>query len=78
MTLLAQLLSNQHAFFAGVSKEWRNAWENLPRLTQAITADTSVSQLQWSFDGGLKKRPVVCMHIDEYCGVDTLKHTHSS
>ena len=78
MTVLAKLLSNQHVFFAGVSKEWRNACGDLPNLTRAKTADTSVSQLQWSFDGGLKKRPVVCMHIDEYCGVDTLKHTHSS
>ncbi|CAM9242002.1 unnamed protein product [Laminaria digitata] len=53
MTLLAEILSNQHAFFAGVSKDWRNAWRHLPKTTQAITADTSVSQLQWSFDGGL-------------------------
>ena len=70
MTLLAQLLSNQHAFFGGVSKEWRNAWENLPRLTQAITADTSVSQLQWSFNSGLKNRLMLGIHIAEHCGVD--------
>ena len=47
MALLAELLSNQYAFFAGVSREWRNAWSDLPKFTQAITPDTSISQLQW-------------------------------
>ena len=78
MTLLVQLLSNQLAVFAGVSKEWRNGWENLPRLTQAITADTSVSQLQWSFDSGLRNRPMLGIHIAEHCGVDCLKCAHSN
>ena len=26
MTLLAELLSDQYAFFAGTSKGWRNSW----------------------------------------------------
>lgn len=46
MSLLAELLSDQYAFFAGVSGEWINAWGDLLKLTQAITADTTASQLQ--------------------------------
>ncbi|CAN0110981.1 unnamed protein product, partial [Laminaria digitata] len=72
MTLLAELLSNQYAFFAGVSNHWRNAWGELPKTTQAITADTSVSQLQWSFEGGLTKSPMICERIAEHCSVDIL------
>lgn len=49
MSLLAEILSDQHVFFAGVSTTWRNAWGDLPKYTRAITPDTSVSQLQWSF-----------------------------
>lgn len=64
-TLLAKLLSNQHAFFATVSKDWKNAWDDLPTTTQAITPDTSISQLKWCFDGGLKKKPIVCERIAE-------------
>lgn len=70
MALLAELLSNQYWFFAGVSKEWKRAWGELPKTTQAITADTTVSQLQWSFDSGLTKRRLVCERIAEYCGVN--------
>ena len=40
MTLLAELLSNQHALFAEVSIDWKNAWGELPKITQALTADT--------------------------------------
>lgn len=46
MVLLTELLSNQYAFFASISKEWRNTWGDLPKRTRAITADTSVLQLQ--------------------------------
>ena len=45
MTLLAELLSNQYAFFAAVSKEWRNACGKRPRITQALRADPSIFQL---------------------------------
>eukprot|EP00904_Undaria_pinnatifida_P007971 jgi/Undpi1/4303/HiC_scaffold_17.g07669.m1 len=76
MALLAEFLSNQHAFFAGVSKQWRNAWGRLPKTTKAITADTSVSQLQWCFDGGLRKRPMLCEHIAEHCGVEILRFAY--
>ncbi|CAM9889809.1 unnamed protein product, partial [Laminaria digitata] len=44
MNLLAELLSNQYVFFAGVSKDWKTAWGRLPKITQAITAKTTVSQ----------------------------------
>ena len=78
MTVLAELLSNQHLFFAGVSKEWRHAWGKRPKTTRAITAETSPSQLQWSFDGGLGKysriRQHLAEHIAEHCGgVDVLR-----
>ncbi|CAM9474032.1 unnamed protein product [Laminaria digitata] len=78
MTLLAELLSNQHAFFAGVSKEWKTAWGGLPKLTRAITADTAVSQLHWSVDSGLQKRPIICDHVAEHCGLEILQYTHST
>ena len=78
MALLARLLSNQHVFFAGVSKVWRSAWGDLPKTTQAITAETSVSQLLWSFDGGLEKNPTVCEHIAEHCGLDVLQCAYSN
>lgn len=78
MTLLVELLSNQHDFFAGVSTHWRNAWGDLSQVTQAITADTSVSQLQWSFDSGLIKRPTICMHIADHCGAEILQYAHSN
>ena len=78
MTLLAELLSNQYAFFAGVSKEWRDAWGDLPQTTQAITADTTVSQMQWSVDGGWGKSKTVYQRIAEHCGVDVLMWAHSN
>ena len=77
MALLVKLLSKQHGFVAGVSKEWRNAWGDFPKSTQAITADTTVSQLQWSFDGGLKKVAVVCERIAEHCDVGILQYANS-
>lgn len=45
MIMLVQLLSDQYAFFAAVSKEWRNACGKRPRITQALRADPSVFQL---------------------------------
>ncbi|CAN0588116.1 unnamed protein product, partial [Laminaria digitata] len=47
-------------------------------MTQAITADTTVSQLQWSFDGGLGKSKKVCKRIAEHCGLDVLMCAHSN
>ena len=78
MTLLADLLSNQYAFFAEVSRDWRNACDHLPRLTQAITADTSVSQLEWSFDSGLSKFGMVSERIAEHCNTELLRFAHSN
>lgn len=73
ISLLAKLLSDQYVFFASVSRDWRNAWGDLPKLTQAVTADTSVSQLHWSFFVGLKKVGVISERIVEHCGVDILQ-----
>lgn len=78
MTVLANLLSNQYVFFAGVSKDWRSACGHLPKLTQAITADTSVSQLQWSFDCGLSKGAMVSERIAEHCNIEVLQCAHSN
>lgn len=78
MTLLAELLSNQHAFFAGVSKDWRNAWGGLPKITRAITVDTSISQLRWCFDAGLTKGPAVLENIAEFCTVKILQYAFSN
>ncbi|MEP6135338.1 hypothetical protein [Marinobacter sp.] len=46
MTLLGEMLSNQYVFFAEESKDWKGAWGKLPKTTNAITADTTVSQLR--------------------------------
>lgn len=77
LELLAELVSNQHAFFAGVSREWREAWGELPKDTRAITATTSVSQLQWSFEAGLRKGHIICERIAKHCGVELLQYAHS-
>ena len=73
MTLLAELLFNQLVCFTGVSKEWRRIWGNLPKLTRATTADTSISQLQWSFDSGDRKIYILRPFIAEHCEVDILR-----
>ncbi|CAM9706437.1 unnamed protein product, partial [Laminaria digitata] len=79
MALLAALLpSNQHGYFAEVSKEWRDAWGDQPKHTQAVTSDFSVSQLQWSFDGGLIKGPRICFRVAEHCSLDVLRYAHSN
>lgn len=59
MALLADLLADQYAFFAGVSKDWNRARGVLPKTARAITVDTSVSQLLWSFDNGPLKTPII-------------------
>ena len=76
MHLLAELLSKHHVLLAGVSKKRRNAWSDLQRTTQAITADTSLSQLQSSVDGGLRARPKLSEQIPEHCGVELLQCAH--
>lgn len=77
MTVLAGVLCNQYAFFAEVSTDWRDAWGAHMKTTQAITADTSVSQLKWSFDGGLTKGALVSERIAEHCNVELLRYAHS-
>lgn len=78
IAMLADFLSNQHAFFASVSKEWNSAWGDIPKSTQAITADTTVSQLQCSFDSGLRNRRTICEHIADNCGVEILQCAYSN
>lgn len=76
--LLEKLLSNQYVFFEEVSKEWNKAWGSLPKITKAITADISVSQLQWSFDGGLKETPEICVFFAEHCSLEVLQCAHAN
>lgn len=70
--------ATQYAFFSGVLKDWREAWGDLSKTTQAITADTSVSQLQWSFECGVQKRPMVCERIAEHCDLAVLQCAYSN
>lgn len=60
--VLAQFVEDdQYFFFASVCRAWREAWpQNRPKVTRAITSYTSVSQLQCSFDCGLKRTKAVC------------------
>lgn len=46
---------NQYLFFASVSKDWRSRWGQRPKVTRAVSADTSVVQLRYSFDCGLQR-----------------------
>ena len=45
----------QFLFFAPVSRGWRNAWGQRPTVTSCVSRDSSVSQLQYSFDCGLPR-----------------------
>lgn len=45
----------QYLFFAPVSKDWRSAWGGRPTVTSYATPHTSLSQLRWSLECGLKK-----------------------
>ncbi|CAM9453495.1 unnamed protein product [Ectocarpus sp. 6 AP-2014] len=45
----------QYLFFAPVSHDWRSAWGGRPTVTSYATPHTSLSQLRWSLDCGLKK-----------------------
>ena len=73
MSSPAALLSNQYAFFPEVSKEWRDAWGGRPRITLTTTSETSVSQLEWSFDSGLRFDLTTCTSIAEHCGAEVLR-----
>lgn len=61
-----------------MSKEWRNAWGDLPKTTQFTIAETSVYQLQWSFDAGIMKNHIVCERIAQHCGVEVLQCAYSN
>lgn len=73
LTLLSELLSNHHLFFAGVLKMWQTGWRERPNITQAMTPHTTVSPLRWFFDSGLIPKPTLCDLIAERCGVEVLK-----
>lgn len=51
----------QYLFFAMVSREWRVAWgQRRPKVTRAVTSDTTLPQLLYSFECGLGKSSTVC------------------
>ena len=55
--------AHQYLFFALVSTTWKNAWQQQrqrPRLTRAVTANTSTEMLNYCFDIGLKRSGKVC------------------
>eukprot|EP00903_Cladosiphon_okamuranus_P021167 g19443.t1 len=56
LRLLAEYIpDNQFLFFAPVSRPFREAWASRPTTTSWITADSSASQLRWSFECGLPR-----------------------
>lgn len=50
---------DQFLFFALVCKSWWSRWGQRPKVTRAISADASVSQLQYSFNCGLARSHLV-------------------
>ncbi|CAM9945760.1 unnamed protein product, partial [Hapterophycus canaliculatus] len=62
-----------HLFFASVSTLWNEAWGQRPRVTQAITNHTTVTQLSWSFACGLPLRAEVCQAVAGLGRVDLLE-----
>lgn len=51
---------NRYLFFALVSRGWRTAWGRRPTVTKALTTDSSVSQLLYSFECGLGRSAAMC------------------
>lgn len=46
---------NQFIFFALVCSSWRQSWRKRPTVTKAVTVDTSVPQLSYSIEYGLRR-----------------------
>lgn len=64
----------QFLFFALVSKDWRDAWGQRPKLTSYVTADSSEGQLLYSFECGLPRDQVaVCTAIARIGQLELLK-----
>lgn len=71
MILLVQLVSsNQPACLTGVSGECRGVSGAAGNVV-AITSDTSVCYLHWSFDRGVRKRPIE--RFTGHCGIEVLQ-----
>ncbi|CAM9450385.1 unnamed protein product [Pylaiella littoralis] len=75
MDILASLLQfvpdKRFLFFASVSRSWRKAWGKRGTLTAHVSPDSSVAQLQFSFEIGLPRcRQKLCASI---AGFDKLE-----
>lgn len=61
MTHLVPFIDHDdHLFVAGVSRSWSSAWKR-PRKTRGMSATTTASQLQASFDCGLRRNMPMCL-----------------
>lgn len=79
VSYLAQFVNDQqYLFFASVCRCWRDAWgRNRPKLTQAVTSDTSASQLSFSIRCGLGREPGLCAAIAILGRLDLLRWARS-
>lgn len=77
---LAEFITpKQYIFLAPVSKAWREAWGERPAVTVYATADSSVSQLQYSFDCNLPLHRVqVCAVLARVGSVAVMKFARAS
>lgn len=63
-TLAGIIDDEEYMFFALVSTGWRNAWAaDRPRVTRAVSAHCTVSQLEYSFACGLRRSVGVCTAV---------------
>lgn len=69
----------QHLYFASVSRGWRNAWgQERPKVTAAVTADTSVSELLFSIECGAGRTGKRCTAMAELRRLDLLQCARSN
>lgn len=64
---------NQYLFFATVCKGWSRSWGGRPATTRAVSTGTSVSQLSYSFDCGLRRTKGVCETATKLGRLDLLQ-----
>lgn len=66
---------DEHLFFILVCRVWHDKWSlhHNHTVTRAVTADTTVSQLQFSIDHALCRTTKVCKAIAELGRLDLLK-----
>lgn len=78
-SLLATLVGdNQYLFVASVCKGWHAAWGQRPAATRAVTAHSSVSQLVYGFETGLRKSAKVPEAAARLGRLDLLMCAHAN